>query len=70
MTLTQALLPLLIVIATRDAASLKESRLHQAILSELAQAFENGETGRRTLKEFLKETLPHIGPAPKRFSKP
>src|SRR5204862_4508432 len=68
--LTRAHPPLPLSIATKDDASQKASRLYQAILSELARAFENGGTGKKTLKEFLKETLLPIGPEPRRFSRP
>src|SRR5436190_1002026 len=60
--LTQAHPPPPLSTATKDDASQKASRLYQAILSELAQAFENGGTGKKTLKESLKETLLPIGP--------
>ena len=69
-TLTLALLPLSLIIATKDNVIQKESRSHQAILSRSALAFENGGTGRRTSNESLKETPIHTEQGLKRSSKP
>jgi hypothetical protein len=68
--LIRAPLPLPLNIAIRDDVSLRESRSCQAILSKLALAFENEGTGRRILRESLKETLPYIGLVPRKSLRP
>src|SRR5436190_13956410 len=51
--LTPAHPPLPLSIATKDDASQKASRLYQAILSELAQAFMNGGTGKKDMERVF-----------------
>src|SRR5437016_8744795 len=45
---------------TRENATAEESKSHLAILSRLALALGSGETGKETLREYLKETLVYI----------
>jgi hypothetical protein len=47
----------------------EELRLYLAILLELALAFESGETGRETWREYLRETLIPIRPVLRKSSR-
>jgi len=54
---------------THENATTKESKSHLAILSRLALALGSGETGKETLREYLRETLAYIRLEVRRFSR-
>jgi hypothetical protein len=68
--LALALLALLLIIATKDSVTQKESRLRQATLLKSVLAFGNKETGKRTLNKSLKETLIRTRLDPKKSLRP
>ena len=60
LVLSQTILTLHLHTNKSNSNIAKESKLHLAILLRLALALGSGETGRETLREYLKETLVYI----------